>query len=387
MTDRATPATTPRHPSTVALAILITLTLIAIAALGWIWFTRYAPVHFDVGGNATITDARTAAFVAPLIGLGVFLVTLLWLVTWLRARWDITPLPIVVGIIGVLALVLAGRAFWQNINDSQPIRVVIYNCESDAALPRESRDGIPDGCEIAPDAGEMTLGTLDDPAMEAPDEDAEAAHVFADLPRGTYDAVLTASGNPDSALLVLAAETNEGVRPVSRLQHELAEDWRGTIALHPNLETYALLRYASPYPAAPEATLRFTVQQCMGTSATDFDTSACEPTTMATEIVEILPPGSGAESGRPPAFTIEGDSLVFSNLEERTYTLTPAIRLVGNEILVIPSEETQTGDQNILQQIGAPLGTFEIEVTGETRDRAYTVYVIEEGVTFAHVRP
>lgn len=108
--SRTTPATTPRRPSTVALAILITLSLLAVAALGWLWLTRYAPVHFDVGGDATISDARASAFIGPLLGLGVFLIALLWLGTWIRARWDITPLPIIVGMIGVLALVLAGRA-------------------------------------------------------------------------------------------------------------------------------------------------------------------------------------------------------------------------------------------------------------------------------------
>jgi hypothetical protein len=389
MTEHTPPATTPRVPSTMALAILITITLLAIAALGWLWLTRYAPVHFDVasGDNVTITDARTAAFIGPLLGLGVFLIALLWLGTWIRARWDITPLPIIIGMVGVLALVFAGRAFWQNMDDSQPIRIVAYDCDSGATRPGEGPDGIPDGCALAPEPGDATLGTLDDPAMEEPDDDDTTASAFTDLPRGTYEAVLTATGTPDTATVILAAETDDGLRPVSRLEHRSGDSWRGTIALHPNLETYALLRYDSPYPAAPEATLRFTVQHCTGTSAADFDSTACEPAPMTTQIIDILPPDDPTDAGRPPTVAIEDDTLVLTNLEERTYTLSPAMSLVGNGLLVIPSEDTQTADRNILQQTGAPLGTFEVEITGETRDRAYTVYVIEEGVTFARVRP
>lgn len=385
--SRTTPATTPRRPSTVALAILITLSLLAVAALGWLWLTRYAPVHFDVGGDATIPDARASTFIGPLLGLGVFLIALLWLGTWIRARWDITPLPIIVGMIGVLALVLAGRAFWQNMDANQPIRVITYDCDADAARPRDDATGIPDGCEIAPEAGQTTLGTSDDPDMEKPAEKDTTASAFTDLPRGTYDAVLTTTGIPESASIVLAAETDEGLRPVSRLTHEGGDRWQGTIALHPNLATYALLRYASPYTAAPEATLRFTAQQCAGTSVPDFDADACEPTTVTTEIVEIVPATDQADAGRPPMIALEDDSLILTNLEERTYTLAPSVSLVEYDLLIIPSDDTQTADRNILQPTGAPLGTFEIEVTSETRERAYTVYVIEGGVTFARVGP
>lgn len=388
MTEQTPPDTTLRHPSTVALAILITLTLLAVATLGWLWLTRYAPVHFDIAGDdVSIKDARTAAFIGPLLGLGVFLIALLWLGTWIRARWDITPLPIIVGIIGVLALVFAGRAFWQNLDASQPIRVVTYDCDADATRLREAAEGIPAGCEIAPETARTTLGTVDDIAMEKPDAGDTTAASFIDLPRGTYEALLATTGTPETATIILAAETDDGLRPVSRLEHEQGEEWRGTIALHPNLETYALLRYDSAYPAAPEATLRFTVQHCVGTSAADFDAGACEPASLTTEIVEILPPEDPANAGRPPMVAIEDDSLVLTNLEERTYTLSPSMSLVGNGVLVIPSEDTQTADRNILQQTGAPLGTFDVEVTGETRDREYTVYVVEEGVTFARVRP
>lgn len=386
MTEQTSPAI-PRRPSTVALAILFTITLLAVAALGWIWFTRYAPVHFDVGSGTDINDARTAALIGPLLGLGIFLIALLWLGTWIRARWDITPLPIVVGMIGVLALVFAGRAFWQNMDASQPIRIVTYDCDADATRPRDGAEGVPSGCELAPETAQTTLGTADDPGLEEPDADDATASAFTDLPEGTYDAVLTATGSPATATIILAAETDDGLRPVSRLEHQRGDRWRGTIALHPNLETYTLLRYDSAFPAAPEATLRFTVQQCVGTSAADFDASACTPAPMTTEIVEILPPDDPTEAGRPAMVRIEDDTLILTNLEQRTYTLAPSIELVGNVLLVIPTEDTQAADRTILQQTGGPLGTLEIEVTSETRERAYTIYVIEEGVTFARVRP
>ena len=97
--------TTPRHPSTIALAILTTVTLLALAGLGWLWLVRVAPLSFDIG-DAALADARHATWLGPLLGFGVAIVAMLWIAVWARAGWEITILPIVVGIIGVLALVL-----------------------------------------------------------------------------------------------------------------------------------------------------------------------------------------------------------------------------------------------------------------------------------------
>ena len=82
--------------------------------------------------------------------------------------------------------------------------------------------------------------------------------------------------------------------------------------------------------AAPDATLRFTVRHCTGTSAADFDPGACEPAPMTTQLIDILPPDDPTDAGRPPMVAIEDDTLVLTNLEERTYTLSPAMSLVGN---------------------------------------------------------
>lgn len=380
------PAAPParRPPSTVALAIMITLTLLAVAGLGWVWLTRYAPVHYDIG-NATLADARDATWVGPLLGLGIALVALLWVVTWALARWEITPLPIIIGMIGVLVLVLAGRAFWLSRDAVQPIQLVTYTCDADASRIRDSAEEIPDGCEPVPEPGGATIGTTGDRDMITSTVDDDRALRFPDLPEGVYDAILTASAQPDTAAITLAARTEDGVRPVSRLEHANGTQWTGNIALHPNLETYLLLMYDSPYPAAPEASLRFTVQQCVGTSVARFDAARCEPATMAVPVVEPVPARGEEDPGRAPFIAIRDDTLVMTNLEERTYTFAPTIALVGNGILVIPSEDTQTADRNILRQEGAPLGTFTVPVTGQTRERAYTVYVIDEGTTFASV--
>ncbi len=381
----AAPApTTSRQPSTIALAILTTLALLALAGLGWLWLVRVAPLSFDIG-NATLADARHATWLGPLLGFGVAVVAMLWVAVWARAGWEITILPIVVGIIGVLALVLAGRALWQNLDTHQPIRIVAYTCDANAARPSKSTTDVPDGCEIAADRGTASIGTAGDPDEETPDASDATANAFPDLPRGTYDARLTTTAETDTASIVLAAQTSDGVRPVSRLSHTSGDRWAGTIALHPNLETYLLLMYDSPYPAAPEASLRFTVQQCIGTTVATFDPATCEPTTMAAPVVETVPSASADDAGRPPAFAIEGDTLIVTNLEERAYTFAPAIRLAGNGILVIPTDDTQTADRSILVRDGAPLGTFSVDVTEQTRDRAYTVYLVDEGVTYASI--
>lgn len=376
--------TAPRQPSTIALALLATLTLLALAGLGWLWLTRVAPLRFDIG-TATLADARQATWLGPLLGLGVALVAMLWVAVWARAGWDLTILPIAVGIIGVLALVLAGRALWQNLDSRQPIRIVAYTCDAGAARPSNSTTDVPDGCEIAPDPGTASIGTANEPDEETPDTNDTTANAFPDLPRGIYEARLTTTAEPDSATVILAAQTSNGVRPVSRLSHTAEDRWAGTIALHPNLETYLLLMYDSPYPAAPQATLRFTVQQCVGTTVANFDVTTCEPASMSAAVIEEIPPSNADDAGRPPEMTIEGDALVLANLEERTYTFTPAIRLAGNGILVIPSEDTQTADRTILVQDGAPLGTFTIDVTGQTRDRSYTIYLVDEGISYAAV--
>lgn len=381
----AAPApTTSRQPSTVALAIMTTLTLLALAGLAWLWLQRVAPLRFDIG-NATLADARQAAWLGPLLGLGVALVAMLWVAVWARAGWELTVLPIAIGIAGVLALVLAGRALWQNLDSHQPIRIVAYTCDAGAARPSKSTTDVPDGCELAPDPGTASIGSAEEPDEETPDTADTTANAFPDLPRGTYDARLTTTAGPDAATVILAAQTSDGVRPVSRLSHTSGERWAGTIALHPNLQTYLLLMYDSPYPAVPEATLRFTVQQCVGTTVADFDATTCEPTTMDAPVIKEVPPSNADDAGRPPSTTIEEDTLVLTNLEERTYTFAPAIRLAGNGILVIPTEDTQTADGSILVQDGAPLGTFSIDVTEQTRDRSYTVYLVDEGVTYASV--
>jgi hypothetical protein len=378
--------TKARQPSTIALSILITVSLLVLAALGWLWLTRYAPVHFDVG-DATIEDARRATRIMPLIGLGIALLAMAWLAVWVRARWEITLLPIVVGVIGVLAFVLAGRAFWVGIDAAQPIRILSYSCEANADRIEPGADGIPEGCAIAPEPGHATIGTGDDPAMEEPDDDDTTANAFTGLPPGRYDARLTLAAPDGFASAMLVAETDDGPRPVSRLEHRTGEFWSGTIALHPNLETYALLLYASPYEDAPDATIAFTLQQCLGTSVANFDVSTCSEAAVTTLLVEEIPPSDEASTGRPPTMEIADDSVVVTDLEQRVYTFAPAISLIGNEILVIPAGDDPAADRTILQQTGAPLGTFEIEVAEGTADLAYTIYLIDEGITVAVVRP
>jgi hypothetical protein len=380
---RSTPA---RQPPTIALSILITMSLLVLAGLGWLWFTRYAPVHFDIG-DATIEDARGARRIMPLIGLGVALLAMAWLAVWVRARWEITLLPIVVGMIGVLAFVLAGRAFWLGIDAAQPIRILTYACEADADRIEPGTATIPEGCELAPEPGHATIGTGGDPAMEEPDDDDTTANAFPDLPPGRYDARLTFAAPDGFASAMLVAETDDGLRPVSRLEHRSGETWSGTIALHPNLETYALLLYASPYEDAPDATITFALQQCTGTSVARFDVDTCSPMAVTMLVVEEVPPSDQASAGRPPTMEIADDTMIVTDLEQRIYTFAPAISLIGNEILVIPAGDDQAADRTILQQTGAPLGTFEIEVTEETRDLAYPIYLIDEGITVAVVRP
>lgn len=378
--------TRSRHPSTIALSILITVSLLALAALGWVWFTRYAPVHFDVG-DATIEDARRATRILPLIGLGIALLAMAWLAVWARARWEITLLPIAVGVIGVLAFVLAGRAFWLGIDAAQPIRIVTYACEADAGRLGPEAGTVPDGCEIAADPGRATIGTGDDPAMEEPNPGDTTANAFPDLPPGRYDARLTVTAPDDTASAMLVAETSDGLRPVSPLDHRTGRTWDGTITLHPNLESYALLLYASPYEGAPGATLRFSVQQCTGTSVATFDASTCSPAPVTTLLVEEIPAADAAGAGRPLTVEIADDAMIVSGLEQRTYTFTPAVSLVGNGILVIPEGGDQVADRSVLQQAGALLGTFEIGISANTGDLTYTIYLVDEGITVAVVRP
>lgn len=379
-TDNAT-----RQPSTAALAILIAVTLLALLALGWIWFTRYAPVHFDVGRNATIVDAEGARFVLPLVFFGIFLIALAWLLSWIIARWRITFLPIVVGTIGVLALALAGYQLWQAFNADRPITVTSYICDADAARVGARAESIPDGCTAAAETGMPTIGTVSDPAMAEPDETEGAAATFDDLPPGRYNALLTVSVPDDTAEGELVTEAGDGLRGVSPLRHQEGTTWSGVITLHPNLDMYAVLFYASPYEPAPDASIRLSVQECTGTSPANFDASACEPASLTRPVVEAIPPED--DPGRPISASLDARGMTFTDLEARSYTFEPADRRAT--MLVIPAEGEQTASRNVLEVTGAsPQGMFTIDVPPDAGEIHYVVYLfVDDSPTIATTGP
>jgi hypothetical protein len=388
MSDRATTTDAPRHPSTVTLGIMLILTLLAVIALGWLWFDRYAPVHFNTSKDANIDDARAAARIVPVLWLGVFLIALLWVLTWIRARWKLTLLPTAIGIIGVLALVLAGRAVWQAADAHQPIQVLTYLCEADSARITDRGADIPDGCELAPGPEAATIGTDADPAMEQPNKDDITANSFPDMPRGAYDAVLTTTVPPDTATALLVVETGDTIQPVSRMEHQEDTRWSGTIVLHPNLQTYIVLAYPSPYTPVPDARITFTVKTCSGTSLADFDASACRPTSLDGPFIEEVPLAE-TEAGLPLTQSIDDDTMTLSSLEARTYTFAPSIRggtlRAGRvDMLVIPADDPQESDRNVLDPgSGTAMGSFTVEVDEDTGEIGYIVYVFDDGPTVA----
>lgn len=391
--DHAPTTKSPRQPSTAALAILLALTLIALLLLGWVWYSRYAPVHYDIGPDTTITDAEGARYILPLIFGGIALIAIIWLATWLLARWTFTIFPMTIAAIGGIALLAALVGAWRGMSNGHEITITTYLCEDDSERITPLSSGLPDGCEAVPDVEGVTLGTTGDPTLVRPDASSNSLSRFSDLPRGTYSATITAQGRSDTASAILATETRNGIRAMSPLQHQGGTTWSGPMTLHPNLETYYLLLYPSQYDEAPNARIRITVQECTGTSLASFDASACEPVPLSGPVVELQP---ASPSGRPAVTSLDTEGMTFTGLEQRTYTFTPelpddALRTGRSDMLVIPADGPQTSDRNVLMlDPEHPQGAFTVEVSEDAENLDYTIYVFVENVTVAHrpdVRP
>jgi hypothetical protein len=391
--DQTETMESPRQPSTTALAILLAITLIALLLLGWVWYSRYAPVHYDIGPDVTISDAEGARYILPILFGGVVLIAVFWLVTWFLARWTFTILPMAIAVIGGIALLAALFGVWRGWSNSHEIIVMTYLCEDDAERMTPASDGLPDGCEVVPDIQGVTLGTTGDPTLVRPDASSNSLSRFSDLPRGTYSATITAQGRSNTATAILGTETRNGIRAMSPLQHQQGATWSGPMTLHPNLETYYLLLYPSPYEEAPNAGIRISVQECSGTSLANFDASACQPIPLSGPVAELQPANP---AGRPAATSLDTGGMTFSDLEQRSYTFTPELPvdalLTGrSDMLVIPADGPQTSDRNILVlDAEHPRGAFTVDVTGDEENLEYTIYVFVENITVARrsdVRP
>jgi hypothetical protein len=377
----------PGVPSLTALAILISISLIGVIILGSLWLTRYVPVHTDFGQDTTLTDAEGARFIVPILFGGLTLIALMWVATWFRARWTITTLPIVMAAISGLALIATFYGFWQSRTNGHDIVVETYICEDAQDRPAPFNDSLPEGCEIAVNAQTISLGTADDPDLIQPDTPSDTIDRFSNLPPGAYDAQISIPGEPDTASVVLAVETDEGIRSLGALQHQKSGTWSGRIALHPDLDTYYVLQNTSTFHAAPEASITFTVRECRGVSLAAFDPAACDPEPFERPIIEEMPVPEEPR-GRPLSIAIDGNGMTLTNLEARSYTFTPTITLASMTtrtptILILPADEPQTRENNVLRPDEAVFGAFTVDITGTSGPLTYNVYVFQESQTVA----
>jgi predicted lipoprotein with Yx(FWY)xxD motif len=245
---------------------------------------------------------------------------------------------------------------------------------------------VPEASPMASPAamGDTTILTAEDPEYGTYFTDAEGMALYIFL----SDALLTTSAPSDTTSAILIAETDDGIRAVSRLDRVEGSTWSGEIALHPNLQEYVVLLYSSPYAAAPDAAIRITVQQCTGTSLATFDPSSCEPVTPSSSILQEVLPADEAERGRPVDISTEDGGITMANLEEREYIFRPTDP--NTDILVIPTGEPQTTDNNVLEvDAASPQGTFTVEIDANSgtsmNEAAYTVYLFDRAPTIAMV--
>jgi hypothetical protein len=357
-------------------------TLAALVALALLWATQWVVVNNPSDSSSTIDNAERAALATPLFWLGVTVLGTLWILLWRWLRWRHIAIPIAVTL---LAAALSGLLLWRSQTVDQPVSVTTYHC-APGENPFENGESILENCVPGAAGSQLTLGSFDDRDAFAPETTAGAVASFTGLPVGTYDGYMTSTAPIETASILLAAETDDGVRPLRLFGLDdpfggEARTWSAPVRLNPGTSSYLLLYYLSPEPTVPDARITFDLRQCTGTSPTSFDPAGCEPMTVDRWILRQVTSEPGPASFREPIRTRDGDTVTYSNLEARTWRFTP---IVGNQaittsdygFLVIPSDGPQTADANVLAiSPESRQEEFSVEVTPDSGTIAFTIYV------------
>ena len=396
MTDISAPSEgprPPRHLSRLSMALLVMTTLAALMALALMWATQWAVVHTATGANASVNDANRAAFATPIFWAGVAMIALIWIALW---RWLHLRYPAIPITLALIAASLAAIFFWRSQTVGQSITISAYSCAAGTDPFTDNTNLILTHCVPDPDGASATFGPADNPAAFDPDGSEGSLTNIPGLPIGTYGGYLTTTAPLETASLVLAVETPDGIQPLRQLQPNSpfggpSGTWSAPITIQPGTRSFLLLTYLSEKPALPNARVTFNVEQCTATSPTAFDPAGCQPMAVEDWILQEFPGGSGPTTFRQPIRTREGSTVTYSNLEEQPYRFTP---MIGNAaitasdygFLVMPSAGPQTAQASILKlSPETQREEFSIDVSPDTGALSYTIYIFPTHNVYAGV--
>jgi hypothetical protein len=382
-----------RHVSKLSVALLVMTTLAALVALALLWATRWAVVHIASDSTSSIQDADRAALATSFFWVGVTVLGTLWILLWRWLRWRHIGVPVVMV---VVAASLAGLFFWRSQTVDQPVSVSSYLC-APVEDPFGNEASILETCVPDAEGSRLTFGSFEDRAAFAPQTTGSVAS-FTGLPVGSYEGHITTTAPIETASILLAAGTEDGIRPLRLFGLDdpfggEARTWSTPVRLNPGTDSYLLLYYVSPEPALPDARIVFTLQQCADMSPTSFDPTGCRPMTVDDRILRHVTPDTGPASFREPIRTRDGATITYSNLEARTWRFTPDVGSQATTtseygVMVIPADGPQTADANILAL--SPVSRqeeFSVEITPDSGTIAFTIYVFPVPNIYAATPP
>lgn len=373
----------PRRLSGLTIALLIMTTLAAIVAQGLLWASQWSVAHIASDSTTSINNAQRAAWATPLFWVGIAVLSVFWMVLWRWLRWRLIVIPFAVTL---AAASLAGLFLWRSQTVDQPVTITTYQCASDANPFTEDTSQILKHCTLQAMDTNISIGPSDDRAAFVPDTNSDPTSRITGLPVGTYHADLSSTAPPETASIILAAEQNGTISPLALLQIDdpFSKDpriWSTSIRLTPDHPGYLLLYYTSRQPVLPEASITFHIQQCTTTSPTAFDPAGCQPMPVTDWVLEDVVTSPGPATWRQPIRSRSGNTVVYTNLEERTYTFTPnihnqAITIANYRFLVIPTGGPQNPDANILDlNRSTAQESFSVDISPQAGNQEFTIYI------------
>lgn len=336
----------------------------------------------------SIDSASSPKLMLPIVTGFLCLTAVGWAIWLVRTRGIRTVASIVMTVVAI-ALLIATPVFAMQVRDSsRELRVTSMLCDADSLT---ITGGNPDtGCEDASVETIVLLQGLESDRQWVPGTSTDnLVRTFANLPSGSWNAMLTVDG-PEStvAASVLAERDGELIR-IGQLRPSPDQEsgkmrWTGQVSVHDGDGDLKVLFYESANPAVASARIRFDVRTCTGQSVRTFDASMCESQGTGAALVREQSP-DGTRTWRQPWVEAEGTSLVVSNLEERTYIMQPDYPSIQTEtqstdVLIIPAAMEQV-ESNSLTAPGAK--EFEIEITASTGTIEYLIYIFPTGSNFA----
>ena len=374
----------PRRLSGLTIALLIMTTLAAIVALALFWVSQWSVTHISSDSTASINDARRAAWATPLFWVGIAAIAILWVGLWRWLHWHLIAIPIAVTL---AAASLAGFFLWHSQTADQPVTITTYQCASDGNPFAEDTSQILNHCTVQAMSTNISIGPSGDRAAFSPNTTGDPTARITGLPVGSYQAYLSTSAPPETASIILAAEERDGtVSPLGLLRIDdpfsmNPRTWSTPVRFSPDYGNYLLLYYPSSQPAFPDASITFHIQQCTTTAPTAFDPAGCQPMPITEWILQDVVIGTGPATWRQPIRAQSGNTVVYTNLEERSYTFMPriqnqAITVSNYRFLVIPTGGPQTADANILDlDRESAQESFSVNVTPQAGNQDFTIYV------------